>query len=45
MGGKISLQFHRHSFANYEEASSSGTKSIFHEESFEEEDIKRPENV
>ncbi|KAL6183815.1 hypothetical protein ACLB2K_045225 [Fragaria x ananassa] len=42
MGGKVSLQFHRHSFANYEEASTSGTKSVYNEESLEEEDTKRP---
>ncbi|KAL6194743.1 hypothetical protein ACLB2K_035819 [Fragaria x ananassa] len=42
MGGKISLQFHRHSFANYEEASTSGTKIVYNEESLEEEDTKRP---
>ncbi|KAL6226017.1 hypothetical protein ACLB2K_004865 [Fragaria x ananassa] len=42
MGGKISLQFHRNSFANYEEASTSGTKSVYNEESLEEEDSKRP---
>ncbi|KAL6142327.1 hypothetical protein ACLB2K_060609 [Fragaria x ananassa] len=41
-GGKISLQFHRHSFANYEEASTSGTKEVYNEESLEEEDTKRP---
>ncbi|KAL6218707.1 hypothetical protein ACLB2K_011917 [Fragaria x ananassa] len=41
MGGKISLQFRRHSFANYEEASTSGTKSVYNEESLEEEDTKR----
>ncbi|KAL6138156.1 hypothetical protein ACLB2K_063442 [Fragaria x ananassa] len=41
-GGKISLQFHRHSFANYEEASTSGTKAVYNEESLEEEDTKRP---
>ena len=28
-GSKISLQFHRHSFADYEKAGFSGTKSIF----------------
>ncbi|KAL6138615.1 hypothetical protein ACLB2K_063896 [Fragaria x ananassa] len=42
MGGKISLQFHRHSFANYEEASTSETKAVYNEESLEEEDTKRP---
>ena len=42
MGGKISLQFHMHSFANYEEASTSGTKTEYNEESLEEEDTKRP---
>ncbi|KAL6125610.1 hypothetical protein ACLB2K_073666 [Fragaria x ananassa] len=42
MGGKISLQFHRHSFTNYEEASTSGTKSVYNEKSLEEEDTKRP---
>ncbi|KAL6227374.1 hypothetical protein ACLB2K_001332 [Fragaria x ananassa] len=42
MGGKINLQFHRHSFANYEEASTSGTKIEYNEESLEEEDTKRP---
>ncbi|KAL6227709.1 hypothetical protein ACLB2K_001666 [Fragaria x ananassa] len=41
-GGKISLQFYRHSFANYEEASTSGTKEVYNEESLEEEDTKRP---
>ena len=41
-GGKISLQFHRHSFANYEEASTSETKIVYNEESLEEEDTKRP---
>ncbi|KAL6189333.1 hypothetical protein ACLB2K_040722 [Fragaria x ananassa] len=41
-GGKISLQFHRHSFANYEEASTSEIKAVYKEESLEEEDTKRP---
>ncbi|KAL6130306.1 hypothetical protein ACLB2K_068687 [Fragaria x ananassa] len=41
-GGKISLQFHRHSFANHEEASTSETKIVYNEESLEEEDTKRP---
>ncbi|KAL6222983.1 hypothetical protein ACLB2K_006373 [Fragaria x ananassa] len=42
MGGKISLQFHRHSFANHEEASPSEIKTVYNEESLEEEDTKRP---